>query len=122
MTVPKYPKELEKSGRMLWKALHDEIDFEPWETLAVLELCRTADRMQRIDDDHAALRRPSTTINSKGDEVTHPLVVEARMTGAAYTKLLASLRLPDQEDVRPQRRGGSRGNYTARAVAGLRAV
>lgn len=120
MTVPKYPQELDKVGRKLWKSLHEKMEFEPWEALAVQELCRTADRMQRIDDDHAALGRPSTTVNSKGDEVTHPLIVEARMTGAAYAKLLAGLRLPDEMDVRAQRRGGARGNYSR--PSGLQAV
>ena len=44
---------------------------------------------------------PSTTVNSKGEEVTHPLNVESSMIGAAHTKLLASLHLPDEEDIRP---------------------
>ena len=94
--------------------LHTEIESEPWETIAVLELCRTANLIQGIDDEHAALGWPPTTVNSKGDEVTHPRVAEVRITGAARTKLLASLRLSNQDDVRPQRRDGARGKCPPR--------
>ncbi|MFC5208610.1 hypothetical protein ACFPM0_18860 [Pseudonocardia sulfidoxydans] len=45
------------------------------------------------------------------DGRVHPAVIEARQQRLTLARLVASLRVPDDGDVRPQRRGAARGFY-----------
>ena len=115
--VQRAPSGLAKSGRRLWRSIADEYDLEIHEQLLLGEACRVADRLDLLAD--ALKDAPLTTRNARGDEVSNPLLVESRMLGAAFAKLIASLRLPTgDEDSRPQRRGGARGAYGLRSVGG----
>lgn len=111
------PARLGKSGRQLWRSIVDVYDLDTHEALTLTEACRVADRLDRLAE--AADAAPLTVTNSKGDEVSQPLLVESRQQAVVFTRLLASLRLPvgDEDDAsRPQRRGAARGAYGVRSV------
>lgn len=104
------PRGLEKSGRALWRSVVDEFELEKHEELVLLEACRVADRLDRLATE--ASEKPLVVTNFRGDETTHPLLVEARQQAITLTRLIASLRMPGgDEDARPQRRGAARGAY-----------
>jgi len=94
--------------------------LDVWEQSLLLQVCRTADRLDRLEAD-AALG-PVTVTNHRGDEVTHPSIVEARQQSVVLARLLAAMRMPagDEGDVtRPQRRGAPRGAYGVRALGSV---
>ena len=112
MTKP--PKDLGPAGRRLFTSIADEFDLEIFEELLLLEAARCADRLDTL----AAAQKGADLVitNSRGDLVTSPFLVEARMQQINLTRLLASLRLPQGEsDARPQRRGAARGAYVRSA-------
>ncbi|WP_269303393.1 hypothetical protein [Aeromicrobium sp. HA] len=117
---PKPPTGLKREGRRLWRSVTDAFDLAVHEEQLLAEACRQADRLAELD--RAIRQAPLTVVNSRGDEVTHPLRVEARMLAAQFARTLASLRMPDvDEDAdaasqRPQRRGGARGTYGRRTA------
>lgn len=117
---PKPPTGLKKEGRRLWRSVTDAFDLAVHEEQLLAEACRQADRLAELD--RAIRQSPLTIENAKGDLVTHPLRVEARMLAAQFARTLASLRMPDvDEDAdaaaqRPQRRGGARGTYGRRTA------
>lgn len=117
MTKPKYPRGLGTAGKKLWAHLTEICELELHEEMQLLQACRVADRLdamaQELED------QPQTVRNFKGDMVTHPLVVESRQQSLVFQRLIAGLRIPNEEDKRPQQRGGSRGAYQPRP---LRAV
>ena len=123
MTTPKRPKApatppgLASAGRRLWTSILEEFDLEEHERLLLLQACRCVDHLDRLATEAAA--NPVTTINVKGDRVSHPALVESRQQSITLSRLLASLRLPTgEESDRPQRRGGARGSYGIRGSVG----
>lgn len=110
------PSGLGKNGRRLWRSILDSYELDVHEMLMLAEACRVADRLDRLAE--ALDGAPLTVENFKGDEVSQPLLVEARQQSLVFARLLASLRLPsgEEEDSRPQRRGAARGTYGLRAV------
>ena len=123
MTPPKIPKAtpvppgLAASGRLLWKSILAEYELQEHESLLLLQACRCADSLDRLAVE--ASDSPVTTFNVKGDLTAHPALVESRQQAITLSRLLASLRLPSgvqDGEVRPQRRGASRGTYGVRGV------
>lgn len=109
--VPRTPKGLKTAGRGLWKAVHEGYELGDHERLLLVEACRVADRLDRLAEEGDGA--PLTVTNFKGDPVANPLLSEARQQAIVFSRLIASLRLPDDEEgVRPQRRGGARAPYT----------
>lgn len=109
--LPAAPKGLGSTGRRLWRAVLSDYALEQHELLTLTEACRVVDRLDRLAE--AGEGAPLTVTNARGDEVSNPLLVEARSQEITYIRLIASLRLPDTEDnVRPQRRSGARGAYS----------
>lgn len=115
--TPRVPRGLKTSGKALWRALHETYELDVWEQQQVTTACRIADRLDDIAQ--ALADAPLTIRNAKGEEVTHPLLVEQRMSSLAMQRIIAGLRLPDDVGHREQRRGGARGVY---AKSGLSLV
>lgn len=108
------PEGLGTSGRKLWRSILDDYDLSVAEQLQLTAACRVADRLDALAAELEG--EPLTVTNGKGDQTTHPLIVESRQQSITLTRLLAALRLPtgetdDGQLVRPQRRGGARGAY-----------
>jgi hypothetical protein len=113
--VPPAPKGLQATGRRLWRAILADYHLEVHELLTLTEACRVIDRLDRIAAE--VEDAPLTVTNHRGDEVSNPLLCEARAQEIVYTRLIASLRLPDtDETIRPQRRGGARGTYSTQST------
>lgn len=94
MAVVRAPAGLEARGRRLWRAVHEQHPgmSEP-EREVVLEACRVADRLERLD----AICRVSEPVieTDKGMLITHPAFAEARQQANLLKQLVASVRLPD---------------------------
>lgn len=114
--VPKPPAGLGPAGRKLWLWATGEWDFLEHEELLLLQACRAGDYCDRLAAE--AARGTVTVTNFRGDQVANPAMVESRQQSITLSRLLASLRLPsgEEDDVRPQRRGASRGSYGVRGV------
>jgi hypothetical protein len=112
------PPGLGKTGANVWNALQQLAEFDPWEEVMLMQACLVADRMEALAE--AQAQAPLTVTNHKGDEVASPYLVESRMQAAIYTRLVASLRIPDNSTGKqPQHRGAARGNYGARALSSV---
>lgn len=116
MATRRIPAGLKTSGRTLWKAVTDQFELDEHEFITLKEACRTADRLDELDKEMQD--EPLTVVNSKGDETANPRIVEQRQQSLTYTRLIASLKLPDEEGrLAPGNSGASRGSYgTPRAV------
>lgn len=75
------------------------------------QAARTADRIAQLD---AIVDAEDVMVDGK----PHGALVESRFQRGALARLLASLRLPDREGDRPQRRGAYRRSYKPRLVTG----
>lgn len=82
------------------------------------EACRVKDRLDALDE---VIRREGVTVTSP-QGVKHPALVESRQAQIVLTRLIASLRLPDANDARAQRRGAGRGAYAARRMYGAHSL
>ena len=84
----------------------------------MVELVRVVSRLDRLDD---AIRSDGV-LTKEGK--AHPALVEARQQQIVMSRLLATLRLPEDWDLaegsRPQRRGSARGAYGPRELRAVR--
>jgi hypothetical protein len=85
--------------------------LEDHELLLLREAAVVVDRIAALD---ALVVKDGMLLNGRA----HPALVESRLQRVTLGRLLSILRLPDQEDRRPQRRGGFRGHYGLRQVMG----
>ena len=103
------PRGLKRSGRRLWREVTARLALDEHERSLFLQACRTADLLDAL---HTEVERDGVMLEGKA----HPALVEARQQRITLTRLIASLRLPEDleapDDVRrPQRRGAARGAY-----------
>jgi len=109
------PEALGAAGGKLWAAVHTAYELDVHEELLLLEACRCADVLDRLDE---LVRRHGLVSSSPQGERVHPALVEARQQQLTLTRLLAALRLPEDEaGLRPQQRGAARGAYMIRGGA-----
>ncbi|KQR64578.1 hypothetical protein ASF89_08825 [Frigoribacterium sp. Leaf172] len=72
----------------------------------LLQACRlldTTDRLQAVIDDSSVI------IETTQGPKTHPAVVEFRQQSLAFAKVMATMRIPLDDDDTPQKRAGVRG-------------
>ena len=107
--APRPPRGLKTPGRKLWNDVQARYELEMHEELLLLEMCRTADTLDRL----------ARLIAADGPAAGWA-TVEARQQRIAFARLSAAMRLPagDESDHqagarRPQRRVGARGVYGA---------
>src|SRR3954470_23966393 len=93
--TPPAPKGLGATGRRLWRSVLSDYALEQHELLTLTEACRVADRLDLLATKLAGA--PLTTTNHRGDEVSNPLLVEARSQELTYIRLVAALRLPTDD-------------------------
>ena len=110
---PKPPADLRRSGRALWSALVDRLEFDAHEVRLLHEACRASDRCDALD---RALRVQGIVMRAG---TPNPLLRETREQAITLARLVTALRLPDDlrepEGRRAQRRG-TRGVHQLRAV------
>ena len=108
------PSGMKASGKKLWVAITSDFDLEQHELLILKEACRTADRLDELDREME--NEPLTVVNSKGDETANPRIIEQRQQALTFTRLIASLKLPNEAGQVPQDRGAARGAYGIRGA------
>lgn len=107
MTAPTFGP----SGAALYAELSDLVEFDVHETALLIEACRVRDRLDELDK---VVRADGVVVTSPQGVKAHPALVESRAQEVVFSRLLASLRIPDEDDTRPQRRGSARGSYGRR--------
>lgn len=126
MAVSVAPKGLAPRGRRLWRAILDVNDLDPAQTVMLEEACRTADRLERLDELLRGEVDSWASLILDRDGNTYELRIdgalsESRQQQNILKQLLAALRLPDEASgKRPQQRGGARGAYKPTAATGAK--
>jgi len=110
----KPPRDLKRGGRgrRLWKAVTVALSLDEHEVSLLHEACRCLDRLDILDE----LTRAGAVLK---DGRMAPWLIESRQQQLVFSRLIASLRLPEDlsaPEVRPQRRGGSRGIHAFRVM------
>jgi hypothetical protein len=86
-------------------------ELEAHELQVLAQIATVADRIDALDK---AVTREGVLVDGRA----HPALIESRLQRVTMARLLVTLRLPDPDDVRPQRRGGYRGSYRLHQVLG----
>ena len=105
----KTPSGLKAGGRKLWRSVTDDYELGEHELSVLLEAARTVDALDQLQ---AIVRDEGVTNVSPQGVRAHPALVEARQQRVTLAKLIASLRIPFEEDENtgkaPQKRVGTR--------------
>lgn len=106
---PKTPSGLKAGGRKLWRSVTSDYELGEHELSILLEASRTVDALDELE---RIVREEGVTNVSPQGVRAHPALVEARQQRVTLAKLVASLRIPledEQEATRlPQKRSGVR--------------
>ena len=109
------PAKLGPSGTALWTAVTAGYDLAEHELALLRQAVRTLDL---IDELQKACDAFGPIVESPQGAKANPALVEIRQQRLTVARLLAQLRIPDDEtDGRRQRRGGARGVYDIRGVS-----
>lgn len=92
------------AGSALYASVVEEFELAEHERRQLVEACRCADDLE-------ALAAVVAADGHMKDGRVHPALVESRQLRLALARLLASLRVPDENEQRPQRRGAVRKPY-----------
>jgi hypothetical protein len=101
----------ETKGSRFAARLREQFELAPADELVLDELVRTVDY---CEDLQAALEADGTPLMpTRSGTRAHPAAVELRNQRLLMARLIAALRIPDEqaEGRRPQRRGRPRGTY-----------
>ena len=112
--LPPAPKGSGASGKRLWRSVIEVYDLDEHELVILRRAVRTVDLLDALDE--KIEQDGLTTVNQRGDVVAAPAVIEARQQAQVLMRLVAQLRLPDDQGHRGQHRGAPRGSYQRRAV------
>lgn len=124
MAAPAAPSTLGSRGKKLWREIVRANELDAVQKVTLEEACRCADRLEELDgiirgkgvgqlmrfrlELEDALENPRAEIRVTVDGV----LAEARQQQNVFKQLLVSLRLPDAQGERPQKRG-ARGAYAS---------
>jgi hypothetical protein len=111
MADVKAPRGTGPAGRAIWSAVSDGFELEAHELQVLAQIATVADRIDALDK---AVTRDGVLVDGRA----HPALIESRLQRVTMARLLVTLRLPDPDEVRPQRRGGFRRAYQLRQVMG----
>lgn len=103
------PAGTRAAGRRLWRSVVDAFDLEEHELALLREAVRTVDQLDQLA---AVVAEDGPMVDGK----VHPALTESRQLRPVLARLLASLRVPEDDDTRPQRRGAARGTYRKAAT------
>lgn len=116
MEMPVPPKDLQPPGRRLWAAVLEIGDPTGPELIVLEEACRAADYLAVL---HAVVRAEGELVQAKDRRAeqqwkSHAALVEIRALEVTFTRLMASLKLPDSQGYTPGHRQ-ARGAYLRKA-------
>lgn len=113
----RFPSGLQAGGKRLWKQVLDQFELSEHEEAVLLQACRTADVLDRLQ---AVIDAGDVVVQSPQGMKANPAIVEFRQQALTLAKCMASLRIPMGEEEAqgraPQQRVG------VRAPKGLKAV
>ena len=90
------PRTLGPRGKRLWRDILAEYELTDAELAILLEACRTADLVERLD---AAIAGSDLTIpGSRGQVIVHPVAQELRQQRDLLSRLIMRLALPAEDD------------------------
>ena len=102
------PGDLGERGQAFWDQVTDKFDFSDSEQQLLLEACRCVDQLETLE---RVLREQGTLVEgSKGQLVLNPAISETRQQRLVLHRLLAALRLEDEE-------GNDEGVASARSIS-----
>lgn len=102
--TPDPPADLLEHGRALWVDLHAKYsDFTPQEVVLLHRVCHKSDLIAALD---AIVERDGLMVDLAigNGQKTNPALVELRSQETTMARLIAALRLPDSDGLRPQHR------------------
>jgi hypothetical protein len=109
----KHRDGLQTRGKAFYENVTAELELEPHEQALLVEAARCLDRLEAL---HLAIEKIGFLTP---DGRVQPAVTEVRLQGVTFSRLVASLRLPDDYAAtfldRGQRRGAARGTYVPKA-------
>lgn len=107
--APRAPRGLKAGGKRLWRAVTDEFELAEHELSVLLQASRTVDALDELE---RIVIAEGVTHDSPQGVRAHPALVEARQQRITLAKLVASLRIPLDDDQQagrlPQQRVGIR--------------
>ncbi|MEU9581066.1 hypothetical protein [Streptomyces chilikensis] len=96
MALSDPPEGLGPQGTCLWEEISGAYELRVDELRVLGDACREVDLIERLED---ALRdAPLVVTGSMKQPVANPLVQELRQHRALVARLLAALKLPDEEE------------------------
>jgi hypothetical protein len=108
-TDPKRPDGLGQAGLRLWDAVLRRYELAEHEALLLEQACRAADRLEALA---AMVEADGLLVEGR----SHPALVESRAQQITLARLLAALRVPDDDTGQPPQRRSVRGVYQLRRV------
>ncbi|MCK6095490.1 terminase [Micrococcus sp. EYE_162] len=107
--APRAPRGLKAGGKRLWRAVADEFELAEHELSVLLQAARTVDALDELE---RIVNAEGVTHESPQGVRAHPALVEARQQRVTLAKLVASLRIPLEDEQQagrlPQQRVGIR--------------
>jgi phage terminase small subunit len=92
---PSTPKGLDLTGKRMWKRIISAYELRPDEQILLESACKTADLVIRLES--AMEGQPLVVKGSMGQAREHPLLSEARQQRGLLARLLAQMKLPDED-------------------------
>ncbi|MEU9258552.1 hypothetical protein AB0D68_08680 [Streptomyces sp. NPDC048212] len=113
MALNEVPEGLGPQGLCLWNEITEGFDLRVDELRVLGDACFEVDLIGRMED---GLRdQPLVVTGSQGQPVANPLVQELRQHRSLVARLLATLKLPDEEG--KEKRDGQARSSQARGAA-----
>ena len=107
------PKRSQSNGEKVASEIRERFELDAHEEALLVEVVRTVDQLDTLA---GIVEREGSMVDGKFGPRAHPALVEARQLRITLARLVAALRLPDDEVAgRPQRRG-TRGVYGIRGA------
>lgn len=111
MALNDEPPGLGPQGSCLWREISGGFELRVDELRVLEDACREVDLIERLED---ALRdAPLVVTGSQGQPVASPLVQELRQHRSLVARLLAALKLPDEDEQADVRERSAQARHAA---------
>jgi hypothetical protein len=97
-TPPEPPDGLGQAGQDLWRSITEVYELTPGESRLLEDAAYEADLIEYLHTEWVADGRPTTTLGSRSQLVSHPALQELRQHRSVLRQLLVSMKLPDLID------------------------
>jgi hypothetical protein len=105
------PPDMTPTGREWWDAIAVRSAGPAHEVALLRRVVAIADRITRLEQ---TVEREGDLVAGRDGPKGNPALAEIRQSEALLAKIVAQLRIPDDQGVRPQTRGGHRSAHQGR--------